>query len=163
MPKCLARFLISVRLTCQASSQLSMARSPSAWRVTLILKGRRGLALVALGISMHSEDTRSRWGTLWAKVRNEQWGRFFFSCKGKSWSASLVECRGVMGGYCCLVAQSCPALCDPMGCSTGGFPKGEARTLTLTLPAQCPKGSDSLSIRAAVSIYPDTPGVTCPE
>ena len=24
--------------------------------------------------------------------------------------------------YCCSVAQSCPALCDPMGCSTPGFP-----------------------------------------
>ena len=23
---------------------------------------------------------------------------------------------------CCLVVQSCPALCDPMGCSTPGFP-----------------------------------------
>ena len=57
-----------------------------------------------------------------------------------------------MGGYCCLVAESCPAPCDPVGCGTGGFPKEEARTLTLTLPAQCPKGSDSLSIRAAVSI-----------
>ena len=24
--------------------------------------------------------------------------------------------------YCCSVAQSCPPLCDPMGCSTSGFP-----------------------------------------
>ena len=24
--------------------------------------------------------------------------------------------------YCCLVAQSCPALCDPMACSAPGFP-----------------------------------------
>ena len=24
--------------------------------------------------------------------------------------------------YCCLVAQLCPSLCDPMGCSTPGFP-----------------------------------------
>ena len=23
---------------------------------------------------------------------------------------------------CCSVAKSCPALCDPMGCSTPGFP-----------------------------------------
>ena len=23
--------------------------------------------------------------------------------------------------YCCLVAQLCPSLCDPMGCSTPGF------------------------------------------
>ena len=25
-------------------------------------------------------------------------------------------------GCCCLVAKSCPALCDPMNCSTPGFP-----------------------------------------
>ena len=24
--------------------------------------------------------------------------------------------------YCCSVTRSCPALCDPMGCSTSGFP-----------------------------------------
>ena len=28
-----------------------------------------------------------------------------------------------LGSFCCCsVAQSCPALCDPMDCSTPGFP-----------------------------------------
>ena len=27
-----------------------------------------------------------------------------------------------IGGGCCSVAQLCPALCDPMDCSTSGFP-----------------------------------------
>ena len=27
-----------------------------------------------------------------------------------------------VSGYCCSVAQLCPALCDPMGCSTPGLP-----------------------------------------
>ena len=27
-----------------------------------------------------------------------------------------------MCSYCCSVAQSCPLLCDPMNCSTPGFP-----------------------------------------
>ena len=27
-----------------------------------------------------------------------------------------------LGTFCCLVAQSCPTLCDSMDCSTPGFP-----------------------------------------
>ena len=34
-----------------------------------------------------------------------------------SYLTHLVPCSG-----CCSVAQSCPTLCDPMGCSTPGFP-----------------------------------------
>ena len=72
--------------------------------------------------------------------------------------------QGSDGGNCCLVAQSCLTLCNPVGCSTPGFPKEKARALMLTLPAQCPEesDSDSLSIRAAISLYLDTPGVTYP-
>ena len=72
--------------------------------------------------------------------------------------------QGSDGGFCCSVAQLCPTLCSPMGCSMPGFPKEKARTLMLTLPAQCPKesDSDSLSIRVAISIYLDTPGVAYP-
>ena len=50
-------------LTCLAAAE-------EGW--IFVLKGRLGLALVALGISMHSEDMRSRWWTLWAKAWNEQ-------------------------------------------------------------------------------------------
>ena len=30
--------------------------------------------------------------------------------------------RAQTGSFCCSVAQSCPTLCDPMDCSTPGFP-----------------------------------------
>lgn len=50
---------------------------------TLILKGRRGLALVALGTSMHGEDTRSRWGTL-GKGEERAVRKISFFRKGKS-------------------------------------------------------------------------------
>lgn len=50
-------------LTCLAAAE-------EGW--IFVLKGRLGLALVALGILMHSEDMRSRWRTLWAKAWNEQ-------------------------------------------------------------------------------------------
>ena len=31
-------------------------------------------------------------------------------------------CHSPVHGSCCLVIQSCPTLCDPMDCSTPGFP-----------------------------------------
>ena len=36
--------------------------------------------------------------------------------KGYIWSLGLADC------CCCSVAKSCPALCDPMDCSTAGLP-----------------------------------------
>ena len=38
------------------------------------------------------------------------------------WNYSVWCCHGAHMTYCCSVAQSCPALCDPMDCGTPGLP-----------------------------------------
>ena len=50
--------------------------------------------------------------------------------KGKSWALVLFVPTTIVPGslicnicsYCCSVAKSCPALCEPMGCSMPGSP-----------------------------------------
>ena len=49
--------------------------------------------------------------TLTLESRQETWGR---------WKCPTV--LAVHGGVCCLAAKSCLTLCDPMDCSTPGFP-----------------------------------------
>ena len=49
--------------------------------------------------------------------RSSDWGEISMLLLGKA-------SRGAPGQvfFCCLVAQSCPTLCNPMDCSTPGFP-----------------------------------------
>ena len=37
--------------------------------------------------------------------------------RGENWTWVCLECC-----YCCSIGKSCPTLCDPMDCSTPGFP-----------------------------------------
>ena len=57
-----------------------------------------------------------------------------FSCGQKNFLCGWMQPRGsqfesfdtkplnLVGSSCCSVAQSCPTLCDPVDCSTPGFP-----------------------------------------
>ena len=42
--------------------------------------------------------------------------------KSSAFSTRKLSCFSVCPYCCCLVAQSCPTLCDPMDCSMPGFP-----------------------------------------
>ena len=44
------------------------------------------------------------------------------SAHSTCWWILFFSPRIIMASCCCSVAQSCPTLCDPMDCSTPGFP-----------------------------------------
>ena len=44
---------------------------------------------------------------------------------------------GSEGYFCCLGAQSCPTLCDPMACSTPGLPISHNLPEFAQVPAHC--------------------------
>ena len=60
---------------------------------------------------------------MWRLDGREVWGRIDTCiCMAEPLCYSPKTITTLLIGHCCSVAQSCPTLCNPMGCSTPGFP-----------------------------------------
>ena len=90
----------------------------------------RGQALGAAGSGTRRTQDREEWRSHPA-LRSSgclDMDVVFWGCADSTRWASLSEGPGHSGQethqvyHCCSVAQSCPTLCDPMDCSTPGFP-----------------------------------------
>ena len=69
------------------------------------------------------EHRRHRWRFPWAHQGKQSMERRWSSNSlGIVHEMSDCEHSAVLGGCCCSVTQSCLTLCNPMDCSTPGFP-----------------------------------------
>ena len=110
--------------TCLGASSPGNRNVSEPWEQGCLL--RRALGRHLRGSGGCGRSGQSRRGCGWCLGRFEAWMIQSHSSYVEALTARTLEhnrfWRCNLRSGCCSVAQSCPTLCHPMGCSTPGFP-----------------------------------------